>query len=69
MSTAASTMAGSASKACSGATSTPKIQATPKKTTICSTDKLVPASSLKASNQARFKGAVSSKRINPISRS
>jgi hypothetical protein len=47
----------------------PSSQAMSRNTTICSSDRLVPASSLKASSQPRGRGAVSSRRITPISRS
>ncbi|MCY1556153.1 hypothetical protein D9M68_928780 [compost metagenome] len=50
-------------------TSTSKAQAMARNTAICSTDRQVPASSLKASNQPRASGAVSKRRITPISRS
>ena len=49
--------------------STPKAQATAIKTSICTKERAVLPASLTPSSQPRGSGAVSSKRITPISRS
>ncbi len=52
-----------------GANVTSKAMATSRKASICNTESNVPAASLQASSQALGSGAVSSRRITPISRS
>ena len=63
------TIARNSSGRCGQLSVTPKTSAISKNTVICNTDRQVPASSLNASSQPRGSGAVSSRRITPISRS
>ena len=67
--TAASNMLASKAGAAAHTTSVPTSAAINKNTPICNTDRHAPATSLNASNQPRGSGAVSSRRITPISRS
>ena len=66
---AASARVGRAARACHGSTSTPSAHEMPTNTAICSTDSTLAPTSLASSSQARGSGAVSSRRMAPVSRS